>query len=70
MVEESSIMSTPFKKELGLILKEIRVITDKIREEDDSSTVEGDYDKWKVTFNPQKSKEMIFSNKILNNSPL
>jgi len=43
MVEESSIMSTPFKKELGLILKEIRVITDKIREEDDSSTVEGDW---------------------------
>ena len=43
MVEESLIMSTPFKKELGLILKEIRVITDKIREEDDSSTVEGDW---------------------------
>ena len=26
-------------------------------------------DKWKVTFNPKKSKDMIFSNKILNNSP-
>ena len=26
-------------------------------------------DKWKVTFNPKKSKDMIFSNKTLNNSP-
>ena len=25
--------------------------------------------KWKVTFNPKKSKEMIFSHKTLNNSP-
>ena len=25
--------------------------------------------KWKVTFNPKKSKDMIFSNKVLNNSP-
>ena len=25
--------------------------------------------KWQVTFNPKKSKDMIFSNKVLNNSP-
>ena len=25
--------------------------------------------KWKVSFNPKKSKDMIFSNKNLNNSP-
>ena len=26
-------------------------------------------EKWKVTFNPNKSKDMIFSKKYLNNSP-
>ena len=26
-------------------------------------------DKWQVTFNPKKSKDVIFSNKALNNSP-
>ena len=26
-------------------------------------------DKWKVTFNPGKTRDMIFSNKMLNNSP-
>ena len=26
--------------------------------------------KWKVTFNSKKSKDIIFSNKYLNNSPL
>ena len=25
--------------------------------------------KWKVSFNPKKSKDIIFSNKCLNNSP-
>ena len=43
MVEESSGISPPLKRELGLILKEIRVITDKIRDDDDSSTIEGDW---------------------------
>ena len=35
-------MSPPLKRKLGLIHKEIRVITDKIRDDDDSSTVKGD----------------------------
>ena len=43
MVEESTEISPPLKRELGLILKEIRVITDKIRDDDDSSTIEGDW---------------------------
>lgn len=43
LVEESTEISPPLKRELGLILKEIRVITDKIRDDDDSSTVEGDW---------------------------
>ena len=36
-------MSPPVKLELELILREIRVITDKIREDDDCSNVSGDW---------------------------
>ena len=43
MVEESTDISSPLKRELGLILKEIRVITDKLLDDDDLSTVEGDW---------------------------
>ena len=43
MGEETSGISPPLKRELTLILKEIRVITDKIRDDDDSSTIEGDW---------------------------
>jgi len=43
VVDESPSISPPIKKELGLILKEIRVITEKIKEEDDSSGIESDW---------------------------
>ena len=36
-------MSLPLKRELGSIFKEIRVITDKIRDDDDSSTIKWDW---------------------------
>jgi len=35
--------ASPLQRELGLILKEIRVITDKIKEEDEASAVEADW---------------------------
>merc|ERR1719461_643196 len=41
VIEDTSSISPPIKKELGLILKEIRVITDKIRDDEDSSSIEG-----------------------------
>ena len=43
MVEESTEISPQLKRELGLILKEIRVITHKIRDDNDTSTIEGDW---------------------------
>ena len=43
VVDDSPSISPPIKKELGLILKEIRVITEKIKEEDDSSGIESDW---------------------------
>ena len=43
VIEDTSSISPPIKKELGLILKEIRVITDKIRDDEDSSSIEGDW---------------------------
>ena len=43
LVDESPSISPPIKKELGLILKEIRVITEKIKDDDDSSGIESDW---------------------------
>ena len=43
MLRKAQNISLPLKRELGLSLKEIRVITDKIRDDDDSSTVKGDW---------------------------
>ena len=43
MVEENTKNSPPIKRKLGLILIEIRAITDKIRDDDNSSTIEGDW---------------------------
>ena len=40
---EAMIPSHPLHKELGLILKEIKVITDKIRADEESSSIEGDW---------------------------
>ena len=40
---KATIPSHPLHRELGLILKEIKVITDKIREGEDSSSIEGDW---------------------------
>ena len=34
---------SPIHRELGAILKEIKVITDKIRDEEESSAIEGDW---------------------------
>ena len=36
-------MSPPVKHELELILKEIRIITDKIKEDDNTTNISGDW---------------------------
>ena len=36
---------------------------------DDLETISKWASTWKITFNPDKSQDIIFSNKILNNSP-
>jgi len=41
--DETKLPSHPLHRELGLILKEIKVITDKIRDDEESSSVEGDW---------------------------
>ena len=41
--DESTIPTHPLHRELGLILKEIKVITDKIRDDEESSSIEGDW---------------------------
>ena len=41
--DESTIPTHPLHRELGLILKEIKVITDKIRDNEESSSIEGDW---------------------------
>ena len=43
ITDELNKSSQPLQKELSLILKEIKVITDKIKEEDESAAVEGDW---------------------------
>ena len=43
ITDELNKSSQPLQKELGLILKEIKVITDKIKEEDEAAAVEGDW---------------------------
>lgn len=40
---ESFSMSPPVKHELELILKEIRIITDKIKEDDNTTNISGDW---------------------------
>jgi len=40
---QGTIYPTAVHRELGLILKEIKVVTDKMRDEDESSAVEGDW---------------------------
>ena len=41
--DELNKSSQPLQKELSLILKEIKVITDKIKEEDETAAIEGDW---------------------------
>ena len=41
--DKTAIPSHPLHRELGLILKEIKVITDKIRDDEESSSIEGDW---------------------------
>ena len=41
--DEAVIPAHPLHRELGLILKEIKVITDKIRDDEESSSIEGDW---------------------------
>ena len=41
--DDTSKSSHPLHRELSLILKEIRLITDKIKEDEESSSVEGDW---------------------------
>jgi len=43
ITDELNKSSQPLQKELGLILKEIKVITDKMKEEDEAAAVEGDW---------------------------
>ena len=43
ITDELNKSSQPLQKELGLILKEIKVITDKIKEEDETAAIEGDW---------------------------
>ena len=40
---EETLPATPLQRELGLILKEIRVITDKVRDDDEAAEIEGDW---------------------------
>ena len=40
---EETVAATPLQRELGLILKEIRVITDKVRDDDEAAEIEGDW---------------------------
>ena len=41
--DESTILTHLLHRDLGLILKEIKVITDKIRDDEESSSIEGDW---------------------------
>ena len=41
--EEQQMPASPLQRELNLILKEIRIITDKIRDDDEASEVEADW---------------------------
>ena len=43
ITEDLSKYSQPLQKELVLILREIKVITDKIKEDDEAAQVEGDW---------------------------
>lgn len=43
VTEEKTLSSQPLHRELSLILKEIKVITDKIREDDEAGSVESDW---------------------------
>ena len=43
ITDELNKSSQPLHKELSLILKEIKVITDKIKEEDETAAIEGDW---------------------------
>ena len=43
ITDESSNVPNSLKKELGLILKEIKLITEKIKDDEESSSVEGDW---------------------------
>jgi len=42
-IKDETAMYSPLQKELGLILKEIKVITEKIKDDDEAATVEGDW---------------------------
>jgi len=43
VTEEKTLSSQPLHRELSLILKEIKVITDKIRDDDEAGSVENDW---------------------------
>ena len=43
ITDESSNVPNSLKRELGLILKEIKLITEKIKDDEESSSVEGDW---------------------------
>ena len=40
---EETVAASPLQRELGLILKEIRVITDKVRDDDEAAEIENDW---------------------------
>ena len=42
-LELDGVKITPLQRELGLILKELKVITDKVREDDEAGAVEADW---------------------------
>ena len=42
-LELDGVKMTPLQRELGLILKELKVITDKVREDDEAGAVEADW---------------------------
>ena len=49
--------ASPLQRELNLILKEIRIITDKIRDDDEASEVEAD---WKFAAMPMDQMEYSY----------